>query len=307
MSSPSIVEQNRRLYVAFDLAIDSALNIQGALPAGAAGSVIEPDFPPVSIGLGDTPSDSVFERKLQPYLWQPGQLLFDMPGVARYLCTDGKSIVVDPVESANAQAVEEMLVATALPALLWMRGELVLHACCFQPAGSTAAIAIAGPSGIGKSACIAQFYAQGAQIIADDVIRLSMGGRQLVASGLPCAIQTRTSADVSSRQTIHVSHDRVLVSADLAAIFVLNRGASSGKRPFVELQGVAALQALLAQRHRARAARLLGQEEATFKTLSALVATNAVKVFAWYRRDGDISLSDGEVDFILRSGETRSE
>ncbi|MDO8653364.1 MAG: hypothetical protein Q7R66_14355 [Undibacterium sp.] len=278
--------------------IDSTLEIPGAIPiiAGVDANGEEVD---ITIRMGELPSELNIEKHLEPYSWSPGQIVFDMPSVARYLCERGVAIIIEPAAGAEKRAIEEMLIATALPVLLWMRDQIILHASCLIPVGLTASIAISGPSGIGKSTLLEQFYARGAKVVGDDTILLCLNNGVAVASGLPCSIQART-ANSATRHEMFVAKERTLASSPLAALFLLTRTPtqSSNQSPFVELKGAEAILAILAQRHRARVLSLLGKEATVFKTITSILSQKTFKIFAWYRREGDVVLGDREVEFM---------
>jgi hypothetical protein len=96
------------------------------------------------------------------------------------------------VPNADVSEIEALLVATALPAILWMRGRFVLHAAAVLMPGRDAAIAIAGPSGVGKSAALAQLIVRGAAVLADDSVSVAVGASGLIASGLPSVYFVRS-------------------------------------------------------------------------------------------------------------------
>jgi len=83
-------------------------------------------------------------------LWEaaPGCLLLNVPGVARYMIKDKKSITIEPQPSASKAEVLRFLRMTPLAALLFQRGILAFHAAAV--ADTRGAILIAGDSGTGN-------------------------------------------------------------------------------------------------------------------------------------------------------------
>ncbi len=112
---------------------------------------------------------------------KPGQLLQVVPGVARYLARDGTTIDVLPESGADAGAVEIFLNGAVRAALIHQRGELPLHATSLLAPGGAAAIAICGPSGVGKSTLAVELCRRGWLLLADDTTRISWDGRQALA------------------------------------------------------------------------------------------------------------------------------
>ncbi len=288
MSYQSLPEAARRRYIAYGLVIDSTLALRGALAAtGAAAARAHAD---IEIRTGAIPADLVVEKQVGPYSWCPGKIIFDMPSVGRYYCDGGRAMTVEPAQGAASRSVEDMLIATALPVLLWMRDQVILHASCLQLPGFPAAIALSGPSGIGKSTLLQQGYLGGARIVGDDTIALHGHEDGVTASGLPGLIQGAGATAVA--------RDRALNEAPLGAVFFLSRTPSLNNLSFSELTGAGALQAMLGQRHRNRVLGLLGKEAAVFKAIAAMVSGPAFRIFTWHKRDGDASLRNEEMAFI---------
>lgn len=104
---------------------------------------------------------------------KPGVLLLSVPGVARYLVRDGTLIEVAVEPGADPGAVLLYLRGSARGALTLQRGELPLHAATLIPPGGTHAIAVCGPSGVGKSTLAAEFVRRGWSLIADDMTRVT--------------------------------------------------------------------------------------------------------------------------------------
>ena len=160
----------------FGLAIASDRVIRGTLAdgrasAGAADLVIEtlasiaPVAPPPPV-----------------YRWDGEILTFTAPGVAHYRCRRDR-ITIAAEHDADPDMVCALLISTALPAVLWLREDSVLHAAALvSPAGS--ALAVAGPSGVGKSTVVHQAIQSGATLLADDSIRLAQKGDRVCGSGL---------------------------------------------------------------------------------------------------------------------------
>ncbi|ADW67870.1 hypothetical protein AciX9_0802 [Granulicella tundricola MP5ACTX9] len=190
------------------------------------------------------------------YLVSDDGIVIDVPGIVLFSYRHGTaSLGVQVHPGAEPELVETMLVSTALPAVLWMRGRVVLHAAVAVLPGMREAIAFAGPSGCGKSSLLQQLVRQGARIVAEDACVLSPG--ELMACGLPGLILMRaaSSDELDRRIEVPVALEQQLGSARLGALVVLtDRG-----EPVRRLRGAAALEALLKNLHRPSVPRLLGQ------------------------------------------------
>ncbi|WP_022882160.1 phosphoenolpyruvate carboxykinase (ATP) [Gryllotalpicola ginsengisoli] len=107
--------------------------------------------------------------------------------------------------------------------LLYQRGELVLHASAVQLGG--AAIGFTGNSGMGKSTMAALMCAAGAEMLADDVLRVDRDGERALARRGSSELRLRKGADtlaadfVGAAPAARTSADdrQVLRPADLGA------------------------------------------------------------------------------------------
>jgi hypothetical protein len=111
----------------------------------------------------------------------PGQLLQKVPGIATYLARDGATIDVAPAPGADPGAVDLFLNGAIRAALIHQRGELPLHAATLVPPRGGGAVAICGPSGIGKSSLAAELSRRGWLLLADDTTRLTFDGTNAIA------------------------------------------------------------------------------------------------------------------------------
>lgn len=116
-----------------------------------------------------------------PWTWaQPGRLLFEVPGIARYLVRDGSTIEVAVVPGADRDAAELILHAYARGALIHQRGELPLNATTVV-SPSWKCVALCAPSAYGKSMLAAELCRRGWRLLADDVTRISWNGTMAIA------------------------------------------------------------------------------------------------------------------------------
>jgi hypothetical protein len=258
----------RRLF-GFGQVIESALDVPGAVQL-LESDLREPSIRIELVARVSSPSECV-------YAVDGDDLFFSPPGVARYRCRPG-SIAVAPQEGADAEAVTALLIATALPAVLWMQGHFMLHAAAVCLPDSDHVMAIAGRSGSGKSTIADELVAAGAALVADDSLCLAIGGREVRGSGLPGGVHAPI-ADSAARTFHPVADRQPLAQGPLGVVFVL--GETSGAWSIERLGTTAAIEMLLAQRHRASVPALLGRRAQVLEDCARIAGT--VAIYAWRR------------------------
>lgn len=215
---------------------DIALQLDGDVP-GIPGAVVrEVDSLPAHLEGGS---------KIGPCTEaMPGSLLFEVPGIARYLVRDGKTIDVCVRAGADRTAAALFAQTSARATLIHQRGELpLLAATVVSPGGRR--IALAGPSSHGKSFLAAELCRRGWQLLADDITRITCTGS--VAVAWPAGSKLKLWRDACETLGIEVS-GLVPVRRDigkyfypvqastapsaLAAIVRLRVSASQGITPF---------------------------------------------------------------------------
>lgn len=105
----------------------------------------------------------------------PNALLFEVPGVARYLVRDGTLIEVAVAPGADRSAAQHFLEGSARGTLLHQRGELALAAATVL-SPNFRCVAVCGPSAFGKSTLVAALCLRGWQLLADDITRITWNG-----------------------------------------------------------------------------------------------------------------------------------
>lgn len=221
-------------------------------------------------------------------------------GVGRYFCEDGKRIVVTPCASVREYELLGALIATALPAALWMRGEVVLHAASvlFPEAGR--AIAIAGPSGSGKSTILKQLVAAGASVVGDDTLCARLFDQSVQVSGLPGSyfLRRASSGSDEERQMCPVPREQQLACAELGTLLVLDTPRASKDFGFRRLRGTLAMEALLRNRHRPWVPQFLRSEGVLLPKIARFL--ERVAVYSWIRCEGAQALDAREMNFLSR-------
>jgi len=228
-------------------------------------------------------------------------LVFSPPGVAHYRCS-ASQITITPQAGADRDEITDLLVATALPAVLWLQARLVLHAAGAVLPGSDRAIAIAGPSGVGKSTVVAQLVAHGACLIGDDTMSISTDGEILSVSGLPGGYFLPRAAD-GTRNFRDLPRSQSIVSSEIGAILVLEQ-MPQDHSSIETLDPLGAMEQLLANQHRPRIPALLGQQGEVVR-ICAVIATR-VPVMRWRRRQGQAELDRHEREALMETIELGS-
>jgi hypothetical protein len=123
----------------------------------------------IVLRFGDVPS------ALQNVVWsspfiaidQSGAALIEIPVIGRFLVRDGRDILFSEVAGATVATIQSAIVSFVAGAILHQRSTLPLHASCVELEGKV--VAIAGPSGHGKSTLAAALVRQGGALITDDI------------------------------------------------------------------------------------------------------------------------------------------
>lgn len=267
-----------KLYRAYGLTIRSTLEIPGAI-------AVADDAGPADIVVNEGPVAAGSNRRGLTQLCDDGGVMFESPGAARYLC-DAGAVTVDRISGASDRKIGGFLIATALPAVLWMRGEIVLHSAAVVLPEAAGTLAIMGPQWSGKSTVLGALIAMGARIVADDTVCVRRGAAGLEASGLPGGYFLGRPP-----RTFHAVEGGI-DSAPLAGIMLLTPR-TEGHAEIRKLTRIEALPGLIANRQRPRIPVLLGRREALMVELAELAGV--LPMYGWRRREGDTALTPGEI------------
>ena len=173
MTSPAASAACRcypRDYEAYGLHVRSPVPLPFArgredLPAAA-----EPDVV-VRLGAAPTALAGTADGRRAPgghAEWEaaPGAFLISLYGVARYLVTGGREILVEPC-GGSGREIGARLAGTVWAALLLQRGIVPFHASAVE--FEAGAVLFLGDSGAGKSSLLGALLKRGHAMLADDV------------------------------------------------------------------------------------------------------------------------------------------
>src|ERR1700678_799599 len=128
---------------------------------------------PVTIRLGDVSNHLPGAVEIDPDCFATAaQYFLRIHGIARYLVTNGREIVVSPDAGALPLDVRAYLLGTIFAVLCQQRGLLPLHASAVSSNpvnGRQGAVAFLARSGQGKSSLAAHLAQRGFRVLADDV------------------------------------------------------------------------------------------------------------------------------------------
>ena len=271
--------------VGYGLTIESELPVPGAV----APNLTDQKTPDLCIRLV-SPAGPAAAQPPGFARTEDGLVCF-VPGVATYRCRPD-AIGVAPLPAASPGDVAALLVASALPAVLWMRGAFVLHAAAACWPGGRGALAIAGRSGAGKSTIVEQLLELGALLVGDDSLAIEARTAPPLARGLPGAVRRAQAGGGSEFRAIDA--EQPCLGAPLAAVLVLTEADSAWS--IERVAGVEAARRLLANRHRPRAALLAGRAADNLADCTRLVA--GVPVYVWRRPRGRPELDPGEREML---------
>jgi hypothetical protein len=179
-------------YEVFGLQVSSELE----LPELASGTG------PADVLIRCAPAPApLVEPVVESILYQaaPGRFRLEIPGVATYLATEGRDVVVAPAPGVAANEVRLFLYGSVMGAVLQQRGILTLHASAVTD--GERAILFAGTSGRGKSTLAAAFLDGGYRLLSDDVVAIRVDA-ETGAVAAPAYPEIKLWADALERLDI---------------------------------------------------------------------------------------------------------
>lgn len=179
-------------YKVFELNVDSELAFPELLPIAH-----DQEQTDVTIRFGSVSMAGIKDpiKSTPSFQAKKDQLWLNIPGVARYLVSNGCEIVIDCVDKTDETSIRIFLLGSCFGALLLQRGFFVLHGNAVR-IGSYA-FSIAGHSGAGKSTLAGSLAKRGYSVLADDVCAINAKGEIL-----PSFPQIKLWADAAKQLSI---------------------------------------------------------------------------------------------------------
>ena len=250
-----------------------------------------PDFaasePDVAVRLGPVPETLPAGnggRITRTDLWQarPGAFLMHVEGVARFLVTGGRDVLIEPLGGGDDD-VAAFFASSPFTALLQQRGLLTLHSAAV--ATGNGAVLLLGASGSGKSSLAAALTERGFPLLADDVTGVALDADHRPVA-LPAFARQRLWAHTLDRMRwrgralspVRRNLDKYWMPAQRACssplpvhtAFVLETDPCRTPIGITPLTSADAFQALWHHTHRKRAVDAMGQRPAHFRTAVAM-------------------------------------
>lgn len=179
-------------YKAFELNLVSDLYFPELLPIRFQKQKMD-----VRIRFGKVPANGIQDPIKSTASFQAKKDVFwlQIPGVARYLVTNGCEIVIDAMDETDENSIRIFLLGSCFGALLLQRGLFVLHGNAIRI--DSYSFSIAGLSGAGKSTLAASLAKRGYSFLADDVCAINAKGEIL-----PSFPQIKLWADAAKQLSI---------------------------------------------------------------------------------------------------------
>ena len=243
--------------------------------------------------------------------WQaaPDRVLIMLKGIARYLISDGREIVIETEPAATDQEVRLFLLGSALGAALQQRGRLTLHASVVIADGR--AVAFLGQSGRGKSSLAAELAQRGFPVLADDICALEMRPEgPLVPAGPPHFrlwedARQRLGLERGARHRLHPEEPKYLVpmaaarsreATPLGRCYQLDPETESGvEASFTALRGREKLNTVLANTYRRAFFEGMGLGASYFQACSQLAQDIPIYQLRFERDLGGLGRLAGRV------------
>lgn len=233
---------------------------------------------PVIVRMGKVANHLPGAVEVDPYCFATAtQYLLSIQGIARYLVTGGREIVIDPDANALLLDVRAYLLGAIFVVLCQQRGLLPLHASAI--AGKSGVVAFLANSGQGKSTLAAHLAQRGFRVLADDVclIDTAQPGKAMVIPTAPWLKLWRNSLEHLGREAEGL--DRVFSDDDkyrlplapvlkpepiLRLVFLDGNEVSSTSTEIEEVPRVEAVPLLMNLTHHSYLLEATGQREENF-------------------------------------------
>ena len=274
------MRRTQRDYVAYGLRVRSPI----ALPFAPV-AVPPAGTPDVTVRIGDVPETlpAPADGGGEAFPWKtvPDAFLKTVPGVARYLVTGGRDILVEPCGGSDRR-VGVFLSGLTFAALLRQRNVTAFHASAIET--DMGAVLFMGDKGSGKSSLLAAFVERGYAMLADDVtgVELDAGGRPVALPAFPGTRLWTDALDAlgwqgRKRKKLLEDEEKYLVPIERFRDAPLAVGAvcvlESQPREGIEVETAPAddaLRWLWRHTYRKRSLRGIGQRPVYLRTIGAL-------------------------------------
>jgi hypothetical protein len=217
-----------------------------------------------------------------------GGAFLQVPGAARFLVRNGSEVIVAPNHGVDLALIRVFLLGWVTALVCYQRSSLVLHASAV--AFGDQIVAFAGKSGEGKSTIAAHCVEAGGRLMADDLIRVSVGIER-DALAYPGLTQFRLTHEaltalnwpVEGRAAVFWRDDKFWVPAGaaienrilpLARVYILEQDPRSYPFACERLTGVAAITPLVTNMHGwIRSLDVVGRRAEHFRNCVQLAST----------------------------------
>ena len=240
-------------------------------------------------------------------LARDGTALVEIASAGRFFVCDGRKISFAPASDALPSVVESIVLSIVAGVILHQRGALPLHASCLTYNGKT--VALAGPTGRGKSTLAVALLKRGADLVAEDitVLRLENGIPMALQGALGLRLWPDAVEAVAGREDVwipvrpgHAKHMRPLSAAPmpprrLDAVLRLEIANSNEAPGVTELHGAAAVMPMTDLVYRVHLGRQMGRREELFRNVMRLAQTVPV---LQVRRPDDLARLDDTVALV---------
>ncbi len=296
-------------YSAFGLQIASEPELPGLIPGSGN--------PEITIRFGEVPMHLSGELKGKGVAYEVAndQFLLRVPGVARFLVSSGKEMIIEREKASDDIDISLFTINTPIGALLYQRGFLPMHASAVELGGRC--VLFAGVSGSGKSTILAALHQHGYHMVADEicVISLSGDGMPQVHPGVGYTWLWRNTLDHFGKDTASLKHrpnnpekykicieERFYqMNLPLKAVYILNSGKYQGIE-MKEIRGNEKFRQIMYNAYRYRIGNII-HNPAVFFRLRASIGNQAM-IKGVYRPEGSRNI-DILRDFIINDLEKK--
>lgn len=158
-------------YSLYDFIVQSELQLPAPPLPSSANSV--------SISYGSVSPEGLANPVCRGFAYQASHTDFwlNIPSVARFLVSNGQSIVIDPIKGVDEDSIQAFLLSTCMEVLLRQRQLTVLPGYALKM--GDCGIAFLGNTGLGQSMLQGLWYKQGYSFLTGNVVVFNSQGEML--------------------------------------------------------------------------------------------------------------------------------